>query len=137
MKNILSLQVIFTAFILWSCSTDRQSDKIRHYDSSWESLAQYRCPDWFRDAKFGIWSCWNAYTVPANGDWYAHGMYEQGSSHYNYHVKNYGHPSEFGYKDIVELWKGDHFNPDSLVALYLRGKGSKLCLFLEFPATMD
>jgi len=118
MKNISSLRVIFTAIILWSCTTDRQSDRIRHYDSSWESLAQYRCPDWFRDAKFGIWSCWNAYTVPANGDWYARGMYEQGSSHYNYHVKNYGHPSEFGYKDIVELWKGEHFSPDSLVALF-------------------
>ena len=118
MKNSSSLLVISTAFILWACSADRQSEKIRHYDSSWESLAQYRCPDWFRDAKFGIWSCWNAYTVPANGDWYARGMYEQGSSHYNYHVKHYGHPSEFGYKDIVELWKGEHFNPDSLVALF-------------------
>ena len=47
----------------------------KSFDSSWTSLEQYRCPEWFRDAKFGIWTCWNHYTVPAAGDWYARNMY--------------------------------------------------------------
>ncbi|WOO43570.1 alpha-L-fucosidase [Rubellicoccus peritrichatus] len=88
------------------------------FEPTLESLEQYECPEWFRDAKFGIWSCWNAYTVPGNGDWYARGMYEQGTSHYNYHVKNYGHPSEFGYKDILHLWRGEKFNPKEQIELF-------------------
>ncbi len=83
-----------------------------------ESLKQYRCPDWFRDAKFGIWAHWGPQAVPMNGDWYARGMYEQGSSHYNYHVAHYGHPSQFGYKDIIPLWKAEKWDPEKLMALY-------------------
>lgn len=85
-----------------------------------ESLRQYKCPEWFRDAKFGIWSCWNAYTVPGEGDWYARGMYEEGSEYYLYHLKTYGHPSKFGYKDILKLWKGENFNADEQIALFKR-----------------
>ena len=85
-----------------------------------ESLKQYRCPDWFRDAKFGIWAHWGPQAVPMNGDWYARGMYEQGSSHYNYHVAHYGHPSQFGYKDIIPLWKAEKWEPEKLMAMYKR-----------------
>ena len=56
---------------------------------NWESLRAYRFPDWFRDAKFGIWAHWSPQCVPEQGDWYARGMYIQGSSQYNYHVKTY------------------------------------------------
>jgi alpha-L-fucosidase len=90
----------------------------KRFDSSWESLGRYRCPDWFRDAKFGIWTCWNPYTVPAVGDWYARNMYIEGSRHYKYHLANYGHPSKVGYKDIIEMWKGEKFDPENLVAIF-------------------
>ena len=92
----------------------------QQFEPTIESLRQYECPGWFRDAKFGIWSCWNAYTVPGVGDWYARNMYIQGHHHYNYHVETYGHPSEFGYKDIVDLWKGDKFNPEEQMELFKR-----------------
>ena len=62
----------------------------------WESLKAYRFPDWFRDAKFGMWAHWTPQCVPEQGDWYARGMYVQGHNQYNYHVKTYGHPSKFG-----------------------------------------
>ena len=65
----------------------------------WESLKAYRCPDWYRDAKLGIWAHWSPQCVPEQGDWYARNMYVQGSRQYQYHVKTYGHPSQFGYKD--------------------------------------
>ena len=86
----------------------------------WESLKSYHCPDWFRDAKFGIWAHWSPQCVPEQGDWYARNMYIQGSRQYESHVKQYGHPSQFGYKDICHLWRAERWDPDALVKLYKR-----------------
>ena len=71
----------------------------------------YRCPDWFRDAKFGIWAHRSPQCVPEQGDWYARNMYIQGSAQYEHHVKNYGHPSQFGYKGICHLWTAESWDP--------------------------
>src|SRR5437762_6852937 len=71
---------------------------------TWESLAQYRFPDWFRDAKFGIWAHWTAQCVPEQGDWYARRMYMEGDPAYRYHLEHYGHPSKAGFKDIDHIW---------------------------------
>lgn len=87
---------------------------------NWESLKAYRCPGWFRDAKFGIWAHWTPQCVPEQGDWYARGMYVQGSRQYDYHVKTYGHPSQFGYKDICHLWRAENWNPEELIRLYAK-----------------
>src|SRR4051794_22565599 len=70
------------------------------FNSSVASLETYRTPDWFRDAKFGIWSHWGPQSVPRQGDWYARFLYVPGHPHYDHHLKNYGHPSEAGYKDL-------------------------------------
>jgi alpha-L-fucosidase len=86
----------------------------------WESLKAYRCPDWFRDAKFGIWAHWSPQCVPEQGDWYARNMYLQGSRQYEYHVQHYGHPSKFGYKDICPLWKAERWLAFEVSALELR-----------------
>jgi len=83
-----------------------------------DSLEQYQCPQWFRDAKFGIWAHWGPQAVPMEGDWYARKIYEQGSDDYNYHLAHYGHPSKFGYKDIIPLWKAEKWDPDRLMSLY-------------------
>ena len=83
-----------------------------------ESLKQYKYPEWFRDAKFGIWAHWGPQAVPRQGDWYARKMYEEGSDDYKYHVAHYGHPSKFGYKDIIPLWKAERWDPEKLMALY-------------------
>jgi len=60
------------------------------------SLRTYQVPDWFRDAKFGMWAHWGPQSAVEYGDWYARLMYLQGSDQYNYHVEHYGHPSKFG-----------------------------------------
>ena len=83
-----------------------------------ESLKQYKYPDWFRDAKFGIWAHWGPQAVPMDGDWYARQMYEQGHPQYKDHLEHYGHPSKFGYKDIIPLWKAEKWDPDRLMSLY-------------------
>lgn len=88
------------------------------------SLRQYQCPEWFRDAKFGIWAHWGPQSVPMFGDWYAKRMYVEGDAKYKYHLEHYGHPSKFGYKDIIPLWKAEKFDPDRLMALY-RAAGAR------------
>ncbi|MGE5613724.1 MAG: alpha-L-fucosidase [Bacillota bacterium] len=93
---------------------------MKRFDSTFESLGGYQCPEWFRDAKFGIWSHWGAQSVPMYGDWYARNMYIEGSPQYLYHLRRYGHPSKFGYKDICALWKAEKFNPDELMDLYVK-----------------
>jgi alpha-L-fucosidase len=88
------------------------------FQPSVNSLTNYQCPDWFRDAKFGIWAHWGPQAVPMAGDWYAKHMYVPGHRQYQHHLENYGHPSTNGWKDIVPLWKAEKWDPDRLMALY-------------------
>src|SRR5690242_5003525 len=83
-----------------------------------ESLKAYTCPNWFRDAKFGIWAHWGPQSAAEYGDWYARNMYIEGHKQYQYHVSKYGHPSKFGFKDVIQTWKAEKFDPDALMALY-------------------
>lgn len=89
------------------------------YEPTVKSLQAYETPEWFNEAKFGIWVCWNAYAHTAVGDWYARNMYIEGHPHYKHHLKTYGHPSEFGYKDIIQDWKGEEFDAQELVDLFV------------------
>ena len=88
------------------------------FEPSYESLKQYECPEWFRDAKFGIWAHWGAQCQPEDGDWYARNMYIEGTPQYQYHLEHYGHPSVFGFKDIYPLWKAEKWDPEKLIELY-------------------
>lgn len=99
------------------------------FKPNWESLKQYQTPDWFRDAKFGIWAHWGPQCQPEFGDWYAREMYYEGSRTYKFHVEKYGHPSKFGFKDVINEWKADKFNPEELLALYKRA-GAKYFMAL-------
>ena len=102
-----------------SCVEQHETMLEGAYQPTWESLAQYgEAPEWFQDAKFGIWAHWGPQCQPEQGDWYARNMYNEGSRQYKWHVENYGHPSEFGFKDVIHSWKGEKWNPDSLMALY-------------------
>ena len=99
------------------------------YKPTWDSLLQYECPEWFRDAKFGIWNHWSPQCVPEDGDWYARLMYIQGSQQYKYNLRHYGHPSVFGYKDLCPQWTLLNWEPDKLMASYKRA-GARLFLAL-------
>jgi len=83
-----------------------------------ESLKAYQIPVWFRDAKFGIWAHWGPQSAPEYGDWYARNMYIEGQKQYKYHLAHYGHPSKFGFKNVIPTWKADKFDPDYLMGLY-------------------
>src|SRR5438128_518072 len=82
------------------------------------SFEPAKCPEWFRDAKFGIWAHWGPTSAIGEGDWYARNMYMEGSRQYEYHLKTYGHPSKFGYKDTIPLWTAESFDPKALIRRY-------------------
>lgn len=115
----LVFYLLLIGTIFSSCSSKHENMTVREYEPTWESLSQYgQAPDWFRDAKFGIWAHWGPQCQPEQGDWYARGMYDEGSHQYRWHVENYGHPSEFGFKDVINIWKAEKWNPEKLMALY-------------------
>jgi alpha-L-fucosidase len=90
------------------------------FQPTWDSLrGGYKTPDWFRDAKFGIWNHWTAQCVPEQGDWYARRMYLQGDKQYDHHLKTYGHPSKVGWMEINNLWKAENWRPAELMDLYV------------------
>jgi alpha-L-fucosidase len=85
-----------------------------------ESLANYKVPDWFGDAKFGIWSHWGPQSGIEHGDWYARKMYMEGGEAYKWHIANFGHPSKVGYKDLVPQFKAAKWDPEHLMDLYVK-----------------
>jgi alpha-L-fucosidase len=101
--------------------------KSGEFTATKQSLQGYEIPDWFRDAKFGIWACWGPESVPMQGDWYARRLYEQGSPANLFHVQHYGHPSKFGFKDVIPLWKAEKWEPDYLMSLYKKAGAKYFC----------
>ena len=89
------------------------------FKGNWDSIAaQFVCPEWFFDAKFGIWAHWSADSAGEAGDWYHQRLYVEGSAPYRSHVDKFGHPSKVGYKDVVQTWKAEKFDPDALMAFF-------------------
>ncbi|MBK9390109.1 MAG: alpha-L-fucosidase [Bacteroidetes bacterium] len=136
-RTILIVILCSVSGLFVSCKENQEKPAPRiftpSFTSDFESFRQYEYPEWFRDAKFGIWAHWGPQAVPRQGDWYARKMYEsdirnrktgeftgESSREYLYHLEHYGHPSKFGYKDIIPLWKAERWDPDKLMALYKR-----------------
>jgi len=92
-----------------------------------ESLREWHIPDWYRDAKFGIWAHWGPQSAVEYGDWYARNMYVQGHKQYEYHLKTYGHPTKVGFKDVIPTWTADKFDPDHLLDLYKKAGAKYFC----------
>jgi len=88
------------------------------FKGSRESLAEYHMPDWFADAKLGMWNHWGPQSAAEYGDWYARRMYVQGEPQYQHHLEHYGHPSKTGFVDVIKSWKADQFDADRLMNLY-------------------
>lgn len=91
------------------------------YEATWDSLTRHPTPQWFKDAKFGIYTHWGLYCVPAHGPnatWYPYHMYREGNSQWEHHVKTYGGPEKFGWKDFIPLFKAEKFDPDEWAELF-------------------
>jgi alpha-L-fucosidase len=99
----------------------RAADTHGAFHANWESLPRYQTPDWFRDAKFGIFLHWGVYSVPAFGnEWYSRNMYQPDSAAFQHHVATFGPQSSFGYKDFIPLFRAEHFDPDAWIDLFVR-----------------
>jgi alpha-L-fucosidase len=92
-----------------------------------ESLREWQVPEWYRDAKFGIWAHWGPQSAVGYGDWYARNMYIQGNKQYEYHVKTYGHLTRVGFKDLIPTWTADKFDPDHLLGVYKKAGAKYFC----------
>lgn len=89
------------------------------YDATWESLQNYRVPEWYQGAKFGIFIHWGIYSVPAfANEWYSRNMYIQGSREFEHHVKTYGEQKDFGYKDFIPMFGAEKFDAKEWVRLF-------------------
>ncbi|GAA3584713.1 alpha-L-fucosidase [Snuella lapsa] len=126
-KHLLSRlkrnQLAFYAITLIFLNGKIWGQKATTYAPNWESLHQHECPEWFRDAKFGIFMHWGVMSVVKDNDgWYGRHMYMKtggkwGNDYFD-HLENYGHPSEFGYKDLIPKWKAENWDPEALVEFY-------------------
>lgn len=117
------IKALGTTIPAWYLHKFTKAEGLRREDPftpQWASLERYQVPAWFRDAKFGIWAHWGPQCEPERGDWYGRGMYQEGSDQYAYHLKKYGHPSVFGFKDVINEWKAENWAPEALMDLYKR-----------------
>lgn len=120
---LLSGLLVFSAGC--GSKTDKKEDPGFRYEADWESIrSHYQIPEWFRDAKFGIFIHWGPYTVPAYCNTkYPKYMYypdweRDGKSPFKHHLETYGDHSEFGYKDFIPMFKAEKFNADAWVSLF-------------------
>ena len=124
-KNIF---IIISTAVLLSCQTSQPiiQEKVISYEPNWESINQHKAaPEWFADAKFGIYFHWGPYSVPAFGSaWYPHNMYKDNSKERRYHEENYGSIYEFGYEDFIPMFKAEHFDPEDWAQLF-KATGAK------------
>ncbi|MEO8621011.1 MAG: alpha-L-fucosidase [bacterium] len=107
------------------------------FQPTFASLSQYQTPDWFRDAKFGMWAHWGPQCVPEQGDWYARRMYQEGDRGYVAHLARYGHPSRSGFKDVIHQWRAEEWRPDDLVALYKQAGAQYFMALANHHDNMD
>ena len=114
-KMIRLISIFLFAFLIQSCAKQEGP-----YKANWDSLAAYNeAPEWFKDAKFGIYFHWGALCVPEFGhDWYPRTVHFEGSPEWNYHTKTFGPLTEFGYHNLVPLFKAEHFDPNAWADLF-------------------
>lgn len=118
MRKHFLMALMATACLTASAQLANVTVKTGDYEPEWESLSQWECPEWFMDAKFGIWAHWGPQCHAEAGDWYARFMYYAGSGAYNWHVNHFDNPSVFGLKELCNDWKAQNWDPDKLVKLY-------------------
>ena len=95
------------------------------FQPDWESLKKVGVPEWYQDAKFGIFLHWGLYSVPGFGnEWYPRNMYLAGTKEFKHHIATYGPQSQFGYKDFIPNFKAEKFDANAWADLF-RKSGAK------------
>jgi len=122
--------ILLSMCLLVSCQTNKKNnidiDSVASlkgtevFQPDWDNIAQhYEFPEWYRDAKFGIFIHWGVYSVPAFGnEWYSRNMYQKDSEEYKHHIKTYGEHTQFGYKDFIPMFKAEKFDAGEWAKLF-------------------
>ena len=99
------------------------------FKDNWKSLANNKTPDWYYKGKFGIFIHWGVYSVPAFGsEWYSRNMYMKDRGYeYQYHIKTYGDPKDFGYKDFIPMFKAEKFDAHKWIEAF-KDAGAKFVM---------
>ena len=125
MKYLRLLIVVFLVFAsVWIANGQSESHPVKKFEPNWSSIvSQYQVPEWYKDAKFGIFIHWGVYSVPAfHDEWYPRWMYKNDeksrSMAYDYHLATYGSPEKFGYKDFIPMFKAEKWNPEEWAELF-------------------
>ena len=118
MKRNFLITVLLAAGLAVNAQTANVEVETGQFSTDWRSLSGWECPEWFKDAKFGIWAHWGPQCHAEDGDWYARFMYYEFSGQYDWHVSHFGYPHEFGLKDLCNDWKAQNWDPEKLVNLY-------------------
>lgn len=123
MKKIVLFCLLLSIVLISSHTVAAQSGY--RYEANWESIrTHYKVPEWFRDAKFGIFIHWGPYAVPAYmSEKYPPAIYKKswikgGMNPWSYHREKYGEPSEFGYKDFIPMFKAEKFDAQEWAQLF-------------------
>lgn len=108
-----------TAEIVQQAVADTASLPSGPVKPSWDSVrASYQTPEWFRDAKFGIFLHWGLYAVPGQGsEWYEKHMYGNAGI-VKWHTEHFGPPDKFGYKDFIPLFTCAKFDATEWAGLF-------------------
>jgi alpha-L-fucosidase len=89
------------------------------YRPDWETLRKYEIPQWYQDAKFGIFIHWGVFSVPGIGnEWYPRNMYQQKEPEFQQHIQKYGPQEKFGYKDLIPLFRAEKWDPADWAKLF-------------------
>jgi alpha-L-fucosidase len=89
------------------------------YRADWETLRKFEMPQWYEDAKFGIFIHWGVFAVPgAMNEWYPRNMYQKSDPAFQEHLKRYGTQDKFGYKDLVPQFKAEKWDPADWARLF-------------------
>ena len=127
----MRLQVFFATLpalmvLILTSGTEAVEIKREAYEPTWESLIQHPIPEWFKDAKFGIYFHWGVYSVPAfENEWYPRLMYidqndtGRGINYFKHHRETWGPQEQFGYKDFIPLFTAEKFNADEWIDLFV------------------
>ena len=135
----LTTCLVLLSLFFTSTTCHAQDQGVSSKDLTWQQLTdQYEVPQWFTDARFGVWVHWGPQSVPElGGGWYARHMYMQdvgkekfGKNAYPYHLKTFGHPSKFGFKDVIHQWKAEKLDTDGLLQYFTQDLGAKYFMAL-------
>jgi len=114
-------KLIWAVTILGLLAAATAAQAAKKFEENWESLSRHKVPQWFKDAKFGIYTHWGVYSVPAFGnEWYPRNMYRKDSREHKHHVATYGPLSKFGYKDFIPMFKAEKFDADEWAELFVQ-----------------